>query len=1028
MIAILEFLLLLCGTAATTGLAVAATQGAIESARGPEQVIRDAASVWAETNAALGMWIAAVVALAVARACALRRGSASIDVPLLLPSLVTVVGLGVAVQAGYGDPVHYAQVPGANAARSAAVAIASAALIVGSPFNPVDLLKVRAGWLLGGILVTYAALMLFGQAPPGSDQQIALGPIQPLDFIKVALAVWFGLFLGHRADKLRWQREGRGWLRWPRPGILGPAVLILVFCAIALAVLNDLGPASVLSGLFLVAVFAVTRSHGWALFATAILGSLLGLAIWRPPLLGDTFGVRVAMWLDPWENGLPRLQEVAEAHWSLASGGLWGQGPGHALTSLRYGHNDLVLAQLGEDLGLVGLCAWIGLMAVLILHGPFLARRLRTAERQLVALGIVTVLALQSATIFAGVFALGPLTGIVTPFLAKGGSALVAYVVGVALLARQAEDGQRQVPERALSEIDASAGELAILGVLLFGTMAAVAGWRTTVNTSDVSVRPALVRLEDGRYRLHHNPRLLDMAHQLRRGNILDRNGKGLAATDAKGVRAYPLGAALGTLLGAVPDGTYREKWMLETALNETLRGWPSLPKPMQLWVATDDRRLLGVGPAPNDSAAQAELLELTRPDLSRFEPLLHVRRSSREATLQDWAADVPSRSVRLTLDASLQQSVADIVRKAASKGRAAAAAVIDITTGHVLARAQWPDFDPAAPFDRAFCAASTTKKLLASEVALLPVEEQRRGWHRCPYDAWTDKTGIGGVYQAGSVFKLYTALTAARKGLVSEGAPSFECADIDADGPLMTRPGWRKPIHDASGDPMHGHVDLVEGLAVSCNVFFAQLGLELGEAGMSELADLGVTIGSRRFAPGKNGSRDLGLTGFGQGAAATHVVGAARLAAAIGAGGVYRTCDPDLRLDAPCQDIDLVSQPGGVAPILAGMRAVMETHGTGSRLTEPEGIRVYGKTGTAEADRFVGERAEGVGNRPGYHSWFVAIAEPDSEASDAPSAQGRIAVAVVVPRGGYGASAAGPAAMEIIAAARDLKLLQPLP
>jgi cell division protein FtsI/penicillin-binding protein 2 len=97
-------------------------------------------------------------------------------------------------------------------------------------------------------------------------------------------------------------------------------------------------------------------------------------------------------------------------------------------------------------------------------------------------------------------------------------------------------------------------------------------------------------------------------------------------------------------------------------------------------------------------------------------------------------------------------------------------------------------------------------------------------------------------------------------------------------------------------------------------------------------------------------------------------------------------------------------------------MRRVM-TDGTGGRLSEPDGLRVYGKTGTADVRGFVGEEPFGV--RPGQlappHSWFVAFAEP----ADGADQTGRVAVAVVVPRGGTGASAAGPLAMQIFAAAR---------
>ena len=107
-------------------------------------------------------------------------------------------------------------------------------------------------------------------------------------------------------------------------------------------------------------------------------------------------------------------------------------------------------------------------------------------------------------------------------------------------------------------------------------------------------------------------------------------------------------------------------------------------------------------------------------------------------------------------------------------------------------------------------------------------------------------------------------------------------------------------------------------------------------------------------------------------------------------------------------------------------MRRVV-TAGTGARLTSPAGVRVYGKTGTADVRGFTGEQPWGIAPKQvaAPHSWFVAFAEPASAAEGEPIVAGRLAIAVVVPRGGTGASAAGPLAMQILDAAHALGYLQ---
>src|SRR6185503_17163746 len=86
----------------------------------------------------------------------------------------------------------------------------------------------------------------------------------------------------------------------------------------------------------------------------------------------------------------------------------------------------------------------------------------------------------------------------------------------------------------------------------------------------------------------------------------------------------------------------------------------------------------------------------------------------------------------------------------------------------------------------------------------------------------------------------------------------------------------------------------------------------------------------------------------------------------------------PTMELGAKCTETKLVDDPRVLDPILAGMRAVMET-GTGKALREPDGVRVWGKTGTADVRGFAGEEPFGIARRQiaAPHSWFVAFAEP---------------------------------------------------
>jgi cell division protein FtsI/penicillin-binding protein 2 len=212
--------------------------------------------------------------------------------------------------------------------------------------------------------------------------------------------------------------------------------------------------------------------------------------------------------------------------------------------------------------------------------------------------------------------------------------------------------------------------------------------------------------------------------------------------------------------------------------------------------------------------------------------------------------------------------------------------------------------------------------------------------------------------------------------------------------------------------------------------VYFGQLGLALGPEPLVALRAAGVDLGyTETLDPGPAGSRQLASSAFGQGAMVMNAMQAARLVAAIAGGGRYRRCPATMELGATCSETALVDAPSLVAPIIAGMRRVM-TAGTGAGLHAPAGLRVYGKTGTADVRGFRGEEPFGI--RPAQvaspHSWFVAFAEPVSAPDGAVDTRGRLAIVVVVPRGGTGASAAGPIAMQILGAATELGYLSGAP
>lgn len=1028
-----------------------AVQGTLAAAAARAQE-GDAAAVLAAGRAAGGWFAGGIGILLVTRAATSFRRGQHIRTPLLLPAAAAAAGLGLVVQLGYGNP-FLANWPGPGFATGVFYGCVVSAILLALP-GDIGAWISRGRWVIGGVaLALLVALALFGDAPGSSGQRINLFGTQPIELVKVGAALFAADALGRRASKIRYQRVRAGWLRLPRATLLLPALAALAATWAGMFLVRDLGPTLILGVVFLALFYLATRSPGWVLLALgtvatslAILGSAPGLAP------AGNVETRLRMWADPWLNGLPNGDQLALARWAMAAGGWEGSGLGTGFPGgIPAGHTDLVYAHLVEELGVVGGFAYLACLAIAITDGLRVAARNRTPERAMMAAALAVLVIAQAGTILGGTFGLIPLTGVVVPLLSYGKTSMVAFLAVVALIARLGEDGEARVATDELRELAAGVRhvQVAVAALAVVGVVATL--WAAVHDRDATTLRGVVTTQADGTAVLLHDRRLTSIASQIRRGDIRDRNGELLATSPIARTRELPLGDALGTLLGPADGGLLRARWSVERQQESVLRGYPDLPDGPALWLGPPrepggrEQLVLAVASAAETSTDEAlrarrawrertgsdagseklRRVPLAAPDLSSILPLARLPLAQRQAAVSALSANVAPRSVTLTLDARLTRTLAPAVRTAAAKSKvgAAALAVIDTRTGQVLARVQWPDYDPSGTDWRA--------RRLAEDPRFMGV-----------YGAWSDKTGAHGVWQAGSVFKVLSALAAAKVGKVTADAPPdatgaltcptassprFACDQVHDGRPSFTLPGWKKPIHDHGDGGARGRLDLVQALTRSSNVWFGQLALALGPEPYRALRAQGVEFGNPGLDQeldadftglGAPGSRRLAQTGFGQGAGSWNVTQAARLVAAVADGGVYRRCPPDLLLDAPCTAVPLLEDASGIAPILSGMRGVMSS-GTGARLPKVPGVRIYGKTGTADAP---GTRDEAPWNiRPGQetspHSWFVAIAEPDTTAACATSSSGRYAIAAVVPHGGFGATAAGPLAIEAVRA-----------
>ncbi|MFI5684508.1 FtsW/RodA/SpoVE family cell cycle protein [Streptomyces sp. NPDC051636] len=282
--------------------------------------------------------------------------------------------------------------------------------------------------------------------------QIGSFTIQPGEFAKIVLAVFFAGYLMVKRDALALASRRFMGLYLPRGRDLGPIVVVWAISILILVFETDLGTSLLFFGMFVIMLYVATERTSWIVFGLLMSAAgAVGVASFEPHIQ-----TRVQAWLDPMrEYNLSRSgasgihsEQAMQALWAFGSGGTLGSGLGQGHSELiRFAANsDFILATFGEELGLAGV------MAILLIYGLIVERGVRTALAardpfgKLLAIGLSGAFALQVFVVAGGVMGLIPLTGMTMPFLAYGGSSVIANWALIGVLIRISDTARRPAP------------------------------------------------------------------------------------------------------------------------------------------------------------------------------------------------------------------------------------------------------------------------------------------------------------------------------------------------------------------------------------------------------------------------------------------------------------------------------------------------------------------------------------------------------------------------------------------------------
>jgi cell division protein FtsW (lipid II flippase) len=300
---------------------------------------------------------------------------------------------------------------------------------------------------VGIVLLLLPMLPGIGRTVNGASLWIGIGSFtfQPGELAKIALAIFFAGYLVTARDSLSMVGRKVLGIRFPRARDLGP---ILVIWAAAMAVLifqRDLGTALLYFGLFLVMIYVATGRFSWVAIGLTL---FIGGAVIAGETISYVHG-RFAAWLDPFNpkiyDSLGGSYQLVQGLFGLAHGGLVGTGLGQGRpTIVPLAESDYIIASLGEELGLVGIFAILALYLLFASRGFRIGFAGQDDFGRLLGVGLSFVIALQVFIVIGGVTRVIPLTGLTTPFLAAGGSSLVANWIIAALLLRLSDSVRHQ--------------------------------------------------------------------------------------------------------------------------------------------------------------------------------------------------------------------------------------------------------------------------------------------------------------------------------------------------------------------------------------------------------------------------------------------------------------------------------------------------------------------------------------------------------------------------------------------------------
>jgi len=290
------------------------------------------------------------------------------------------------------------------------------------------------------LLASFALLVLvmvpgFGVRVNGARRWFAAGPIQfqPSELMKLALVLFVARYLAEHPKRMRGFRQAVA----PIVAVMGPACLLIV-------VEPDLGTTLVVA--FSITALLIAAGMPLRYLAGLALGTagLVLLLVMAQPYQE----ARLLSFLHPWSVGQGAGYQAVQGQIALGSGGLLGVGLGRSVQKIFWlpeAQTDFILAVIGEELGVLGICGVVVLYGMIAYAGLRTARRAASRYAKLLATGLTSLILCQGILNIFVVLGLAPLTGVPLPFISYAPTNLCVMLAAVGLLLNISRPGARRL-------------------------------------------------------------------------------------------------------------------------------------------------------------------------------------------------------------------------------------------------------------------------------------------------------------------------------------------------------------------------------------------------------------------------------------------------------------------------------------------------------------------------------------------------------------------------------------------------------